>query len=159
MLINDLPDLDGSRCTLTYDETDHWLRATWSGFVDAWEAQRGAQNYLNQLEKIRCAYLLNDNSPMQGPWFDSLHWVQLIWAPEAARMGLRYLAHVVQANTLHDVLTDDTFAPLGCEFELQIFQTVAEAEAWLRACQVSSDGPANRLAAATEAADQAAEAS
>ena len=157
MLINHLSDFDGSRCTLTYDEAGHWLRATWSGFVDVWEAQRGAQNYLNQLETIRCAYLLNDNSPMQGPWFDSLDWVRLVWAPEAARMGLRYLAHVVQANTLHDVLTD-TLVPLDCEFELQVFQTVAEAEAWLRACQASG-GATNRLAAAAEAADRAAEAS
>ena len=67
VLINFLPGPDGSRCTLTYDETGHWLRATWSGFVDVWEAQLGAQNYLNQLDKIHCAYLLNDNSPMKRP--------------------------------------------------------------------------------------------
>ncbi len=152
MLITSLPDLDGSRCTLTYDEQNHWLRATWTGFVDVWEAQRGAQNYLNQLKKIHCAYLLNDNSPMQGPWFDSLEWVRLVWAPEAARMGLRYVAHVVQANTLHDVLAD-TLSPLDCEFEMQIFQTVAEAEVWLRQCQAPTVAQAaNQLAAAKAAA-------
>lgn len=74
---------------------------------------------------------------MRGPWLDSREWVRLIWAPEAARMGLRYLAHVVQVNAPHDVLTD-TATPLDCEFEMQIFQTVAEAETWLRECRAAA---------------------
>ena len=41
MLIHDLPDADGSRCTLTFDEQQGWLRATWRGYVDPLEALRG----------------------------------------------------------------------------------------------------------------------
>lgn len=45
MLIDSFRDADGSRCTLTFDETDGWLRTTWRGYVDTLEALRGAEHY------------------------------------------------------------------------------------------------------------------
>ena len=135
MLINSLPDTDGSRCTLSFEEPGGWLRATWRGFIDPEEALRGADNYLKQLANIHCPYLLNDNTTLRGPWFDSLDWLMRIWAPQAARMGLRYVAHVVQADTKHDTITAAPLNPATCLFELQFFDNVPEAEEWLRSCQ------------------------
>jgi hypothetical protein len=137
MLINSLPDTDGSRCTLTLEEPDQWLRATWRGFIDPEEAYRGASNYLEQLSTIHCPYLLNDNTALHGPWFDSVEWLMRIWAPQAARMGLRYVAHVVQADTKHDTITATPRNPAACLFDLQLFDNVPEAEEWLRTCQAS----------------------
>ena len=145
MLINSLPDADGSRCTLTFEEPNQWLRATWRGFVDSEEAMRGADNYLKQLADIRCPYLLNDNTALHGPWFDSLDWLMRIWAPQAARTGLRHVAHVVQADTKHDTITTAPRNPAACLFELQFFDNVAEAEEWLRTCQAKATAPAGRL--------------
>lgn len=130
MLINSLPGVDGSRCVLTLDEKNQWLRATWRGFTDQEEALRGADNYLEKLAEIRCAYLLNDNTGLRGPWFDSLDWLLRIWAPQAAQMGLRYVAHVVQADRQFDVISEQL--PAGGPFELQVFQDLATAEHWLR---------------------------
>lgn len=138
MLINSLPDADGSRCTLTFDESGQWLRATWRGFIDSQEAFRGAENYLNQLADIRCPYLLNDNTALHGPWFDSLDWLLRIWAPQAARMGLRYVAHVVQNDTKHDTITDAPRQLTTPLFEIQVFDQIADAEEWLRSCQTSA---------------------
>ena len=67
-------------------------------------------------------------------------------------MGLRYLAYVVQADTLHDARTD-TVLPLDYEFEMQIFQIVAEATAWLRAC--AAYAPVSTAAQAAETAGAA----
>jgi hypothetical protein len=144
MLISSLPDVDGSRCTLTFEEPNQWLRATWRGFIDPEEAFRGADNYLKQLAAIRCPYLLNDNTALHGPWFDSVDWLLRIWAPQAARMGLRYVAHVVQADTKHDTITATLGNPAACLFDLQLFDTVAEAEEWLRTCQVKSQANAQQ---------------
>jgi hypothetical protein len=138
MLIHSLPDTDGSRCTLTFDEADRWLRATWRGYIDSEEALRGADEYLAQLANIHCPYLLNDNTSLRGPWFDSVDWLMRIWAPQAARMGLRYVAHVVQADTRHDTITDAPRNPASCLFNLQFFDHAAEAEEWLRSCQASA---------------------
>ena len=138
MLINSLADTNGSRCTLAFEEPNGWLRATWRGYVDSEEALRGANNYLKQLASIRSTYLLNDNSELRGPWFDSVDWLMRIWAPQAARMGLHYVAHVVQTDTRHDTITDSPRNPASCLFNLQFFDHVSEAEEWLRSCQPST---------------------
>ncbi|RPD49586.1 hypothetical protein DNI29_01935 [Hymenobacter sediminis] len=135
MLINSLPDLDGSRCTLSFDAENNWLRATWRGFVDPMEAMRGAQNYLDHAASFPCLYLLNDNAALHGPWFDSLEWLAQTWLPHAQRLGLRYVAHVVQADTGADIMTRTFAEPLEGELELQLFEQVTEAEEWLRSCQ------------------------
>ena len=120
---------DHSSCALSYDEQAGWIQAIWLGYVDPAEAMRGAQAYLQRATQAPCTKLLNDNSQLTGPWFDSLDWLAAVWVPEAARLGLQYVAHVVQANSHHDVLT--TQMPGKLPFELQIFQHVADARHWL----------------------------
>jgi len=143
MLLSSLPDADGSRCILTFDEANQWLRATWRGFVDTDEALHGANNYLNALAQLRCPLLLNDNVALHGPWFDSIGWLEQVWAPQARRMGLRYVAHVVQADGLSDIITVNfRGGPPADGLNLQIFQQVADAEAWLRNCQREVATPA-----------------
>ena len=137
MIIHSLPDLDGSRCTLTFEEDNHWLRATWRGFVDPEEARRGAQSYLDSLTDFRCPLLLNDNTALHGPWFDTLDWLARVWVPQAASLGLRYVAHVVQADTLHDIISATHRFPTLCLFDLQIFDEAEQAEDWLRQCRVT----------------------
>ncbi|OUJ68624.1 hypothetical protein [Hymenobacter crusticola] len=135
MVINFLEDADGSRCTLSFEEADGWLRATWRGHVDAAEAMRGAENYLAQSGPFHCPYLLNDNLALQGSWFDSIEWLERAWLPQALQRGLRYVAHVVQADTRTDILTLSFPAPLVGVLELQLFHHMVEAEEWLRTCQ------------------------
>jgi hypothetical protein len=134
MILSALPDADGSRCTLS-QEPDGWLRATWRGFVDTEEAMRGADNYLRTLATLRNPCLLNDNVELMGPWFDSIGWLESVWVPQATQMGLRYVAHVVQADSLSDILTVHFNQGTAGALELQIFQQIPEAEEWLRSCQ------------------------
>lgn len=135
MLIHNLLDADGSRCILTLEEPNRWLRATWRGYVDPLEAMQGAESYLVNAEPLHCSYLLNDNVALRGPWFDSGEWLQHAWLPHAQRIGLRYIAHVVQADTRTDILTLTFPEPVAGAVELQIFHAVEEAEEWLHYCQ------------------------
>lgn len=121
---------DSSTCRLTYDEAQGWLRATWQGFVDPIEATRGAEAYLRYAAQLPSAYLLNDNSQLRGPWFDSLDWLAEVWVPQAAQLGLRYVAHVLQADRHSDIVP--SHLPASIPFELQIFREVPDAEFWLR---------------------------
>ena len=134
MILSSLPDAAGSRCTLT-QEPGGWLRATWRGFIDMEEALRGGENYLRTLQGLRNPCLLNDNVELMGPWFDSIEWLERIWMPQATAMGLRYVAHVVQADSLSDILTVHFNRGTAGTLELQIFQQITEAEVWLRNCQ------------------------
>jgi hypothetical protein len=120
---------DHSSCALSYNEQEGYIQATWRGYVDPLEAMRGAEAYLLRATQVPCSLLLNDNSQMSGPWFDSLEWLADVWVPQAERLGLRYVAHVVQADRAHDALTSRMLATLP--FELQIFHDVADARHWL----------------------------
>ncbi len=121
---------DSSSCTLTYEEDEQWLQTTWRGHVDTPEALRGAAAYLYHAAQAPCPLLLNDSTRLQGPWFDGLDWLAQVWGPQAGRLGLRYVAHVVPADRHFDVLP--ARLPLPAPFELQIFHDVAEARHWLR---------------------------
>lgn len=125
---------DHSSCSLRYDEVEHWLSATWRGYIDPEEAMRGAEAYLLHAAHTPSARLLNDNSQLLGPWFESTDWLAQVWLPQAARLGLRYVAHVVQADLHHDTLS--LLGPKALPFELQIFDRVADAQQWLRTCQL-----------------------
>ena len=128
-------DNDNSNCTLTFEEPDQWLRATWQGYVDPLEAMHGADNYLAHAASFHCPYLLNDNLALRGPWFDSVEWLEKAWLPRALDLGLRFIAHVVQSDTRNDILTVTFPQPIKGLVELQIFHRIAEAEEWLRNCQ------------------------
>jgi len=90
---------------------------------------RGAEAYLQYAAQSNCPFLLNDNSQLRGPWFDSFDWLVDVWVPKAAQLGLRAVAHVVQADQASDSLT--TRLPFPLPFELQIFQSPADAQHWL----------------------------
>ena len=133
MLLNVNQDpRDQSACVLTYEAANHWLRATWSGYVDPVEAMHGAEAYLAHAAHTPCPLLLNDNSQLRGSWFDSLDWLAEVWVPQAGRLGLRYVAHVVQADRHSDIIPRQLAKSVP--FELQIFQDVADAQHWLRHC-------------------------
>ena len=82
-----------------------------------------------------CAYLLNDNLALRGPWFDSVDWLERAWLPHARRLGLRYIAHVVQADTHTDIVRALVSGIRAGQAGAADFQrTLAEAEDWLRSC-------------------------
>jgi hypothetical protein len=133
MLLNINRDAqDRSTCLLTYEESEQWLQATWSGYVDPTEAMHGAEAYLQHAGQHPCAFLLNDNSQLRGPWFESTDWLVDVWVPQAKQLGLRYVAHILQADQHYDVLTLRLPTAGHVPFELQIFQEVDAARQWLR---------------------------
>ena len=91
MLLNSLSFRTGGQCTLTLEQAEGWLCATWAGYVGAAEALQGAANYLNQVGPTHCLYLLNDNTALRGPWFvlDPLARTRLAPPGQAPRAALR----------------------------------------------------------------------
>ena len=134
MLLNvNIDSRDNSFCVLAYDEQEQWLRATWRGYVDPTEARRGAESYLAHVAEKPTTLLLNNNLELRGPWFDSLDWLAEVWVPQAGRLGLRYVAHVLQADRHSDIIPNQM--PASVPFELQIFQDPDAARDWLRHCR------------------------
>ena len=96
---------------------------------------QGARAYLDRVAPYPSACLLNDNLALHGPWFNSVEWLEHAWLPQAQRLGLRYVAHVVQADTHADILTLTLPPQLAGLLELQLFSNLPDAEEWLRSCQ------------------------
>jgi hypothetical protein len=129
----------GAHCITEYIPAERWLRTTWQGFVSPTDAEQGAQAALEPLRSGPVAYLLNDNSQIKGPWFDSVSWLQRVWAPQAAHLGLRYVAHVAQPHTEDDLGLVLQQSPFENLFEVQLFATTEDAANWLRYCQRQAD--------------------
>jgi hypothetical protein len=144
MLLQSLSFATGGQCIITYEKCAGWLRATWAGYVNPTDALSGAMTYLEQVGPLHCLYLLNDNVALQGPWFDSTSWLEAVWLPQAQLLGLRYVAHVVQADTHADILTRRyPRYHISDVLELRLFDDVATAEEWLHSCQLPNQSGAN----------------
>lgn len=147
---------DHSTRALSYNEQEGWIQAVWRGYVDPLEATQGAEAYLQRAAQAPCDFLLNDNTQLTGPWFDSLEWLAEVWVPQATRLGLRYVAHTLQIDRPYDILTSRHFQALP--FELQIFQDIEDACHWLRQARLSQGGAASHAqASASQNASAASE--
>ena len=125
-------------CTVDFDQPNGWLVVTWKGFVTAQDGKRGAQESLRVLELNPTPLLLNDNSQVTGPWFDSVEWLERVWAPQAERLGLRCVAHVMQPDANAGLAAAADHNPFAGRFNFQIFSEVAEARRWLHECQTQA---------------------
>ena len=121
-------------CITEYVPAEGWLLTTWMGFVSPADAEQGALATLepHYLDPISC--LLNNNSQIQGPWFDSVAWLKRVWVPQAVRLGLRYIAHVAQPHTEADLGMLLSRNPFGGQINLQVFTAAEDAASWLRDC-------------------------
>ena len=122
-------------CAVDFDNANTWVLVTWKGFVTAQDGERGAEESLRLLQLTHVPFLLNDNSQVTGPWFDSLEWLERVWLPHAERLGLRYVAHVMQPDANAELAAATSYNPFAGRFDLQIFTSVTQAEHWLRECQ------------------------
>ena len=122
-------------CSVEFDAANNWLLVTWKGFVTAQDGERGAEETLRMLELTHVHYLLNDNSLVTGPWFDSVEWLERVWAPQAERLGLRCVAHVMQSDANAELAAAADHDPFAGRFDLQIFSALPEARQWLLECQ------------------------
>ena len=125
-------------CRLYYQPERHWLHVTWTGYVGTNYAREGAEASLEILRELHCPYLLNDNTQIEGPWFDSLFWLANEWGPAAAAAGLQYVAHVVRAGTFASTFMATPAHQLFDKFEIQIFDSLPEATEWLLSCQAGN---------------------
>jgi hypothetical protein len=141
MLLSSVHFGSGGDCILSYDESAQWLSATWSGLIGNHEAMEGARNYLNKVTAHPSAFLLNNNLDLHGPWFNSVDWIEHAWLPQAQRLGLRYIAHVVQVDKGADILTLGKASHLHGLLDLQLFYDLAAAQDWLRSCQQQASAP------------------
>ncbi|GAA4507406.1 hypothetical protein GCM10023172_37980 [Hymenobacter ginsengisoli] len=117
---------------ISYDATHHWVYNEWLGYQTHPGIVVGADACLPALSDNNCAYLLNDNREVIGPWDHAVEWIVTNWAPRAIACVLTHFANVVSPESL--AATSARAMALGLEGQLHMHQfgDIAEAQQWLR---------------------------
>ncbi len=121
-------------CRVEFDARNHWLRATWHGFVNPQQALHSVVSYFDVLSSPQAPLFLNDNSQVLNPWFDSLTWLRYVWESTNTRPPI-CVAHVMQPGSCANVGDLDVSWTRSAGTELQLFESLQEAEEWLHACR------------------------
>lgn len=126
--------------SIDYDAANHWVCNEWIGYQTYVGIVAGADACLLPLRENKCAYLLNDNRRVVGPWDHAVDWIAGNWAPRAIAQGLTHFANVVSPETLAASSAHSMLLGLHGQLQMRMFDNVEEAEAWLHAAQQPAAG-------------------
>ncbi|GAA4424670.1 hypothetical protein GCM10023188_04780 [Pontibacter saemangeumensis] len=108
-----------------------YLYAQWYGVQSVETVKEGGYKMLEMIQEKPCAKLLNSNRNVIGSWDMALDWAENEWAPQMRAAGLRYLAQVVPASIFAMITIENLVRQIGGEFEIRMFESDTDAEAWL----------------------------
>lgn len=117
-----------------YDETNNWIYSNWFGSVTPNELMIACDLFLQFLEHHPTAYLLNDNSNLNGSWHNANEWIADVWTPKALEKGLKYFAHVLSPSYPAE-LSALEMEIMAEDLHIKLFKNYPEAEQWLNKCK------------------------
>ena len=123
--------------TIEYDVVNNWIYNNWVGYQTNESIITGGTAFLEILEETKCPYLLNDNREVVGPWDHAIDWIANDLAPRAIIAGLTHLAHVVSPDSLAAKSVKKMKKEITAilQVQIQIFETMKEAQKWLKESQ------------------------
>ena len=124
--------------TTEYDAPNGWVYNNWMGYQTLPGIVVGADACLKPLLNHRCAYLLNDNREVVGPWDHAVEWIVTNWAPRAIAQGLTHFANVVSPDSMAALSAESMRLGLGGQLQMRMFGDIDEARAWLREAQAAT---------------------
>ena len=123
--------------TIEYDVVNKWIYNNWIGYQTPENIISGGTSYLEILEETKCPYLLNDNRKVIGPWDHAIDWIAKDLAPRAIVAGLTHLAHIACPDSLAAKSVKKMKKEISAilQMHIQIFESLDEAQEWLREAQ------------------------
>jgi hypothetical protein len=120
---------------ITYEPANHWVCNDWIGYQTYVGIVAGADACLAPLVENKCAYLLNDNRQVIGPWDHAVEWIVTSWAPRAIAGGLTHFANVVSPESLAASSAQSMALGLSGQLQMHLFSDIDEAKQWLQEAQ------------------------
>ncbi|MDX5422647.1 MAG: hypothetical protein LPK07_00260 [Hymenobacteraceae bacterium] len=117
---------------IEYCPEDNWLYVNWRGYVNFDTVSAGCEEILKCLKNYQCAKVLNDNTNVEGIWSGASKWVGQDWMPRMREAGLQHFAWVYSPSTLSRLSTDKSIKNTSEKELIKTFESVVEAEDWLR---------------------------
>ncbi|QNF32623.1 STAS/SEC14 domain-containing protein [Adhaeribacter swui] len=121
--------------TITFEAENNWVYNNWFGSQSQENVRLGANTCLEILMQNHCSYLINDNRLVAGPWSQATDWLLTNWLPRAIAGGLTYFAHITSLEPLARLSAENLRNHLVGNLQMEIFEDVPRAEAWLKAKQ------------------------
>lgn len=122
--------------TSEFKEKEGWQHNNWYGYINAEDVVKAVTKHLEVYppEKLKVAKILNDSSKGEGSWDEANEWLSSNWMPNAIANGLKKFAYIVSPDIFSAMSSEDLSTKVPeAGFEMRTFNSVAEAEAWLRA--------------------------
>ena len=113
-------------------EHGNYVRIRWKGTQTASTIRAGCDQLYNLLRESGADKVLNDGRHVVGSWISSVPWIVYDFLPRARRAGMRQAAHVlaIERESKMSAHAFRLFADF-CDWNIELFQTLDEAEAWL----------------------------
>jgi len=121
--------------TIAYDAANNWVHNSWVGYQTYVGIVAGADACLLPLRENQCAYLLNDNQQVIGPWDHAVNWIVTNWAPRAIAQGLTHFANVVSPESLAASSAQSMALGLDEQLQMRLFANMQAAQNWLHEAQ------------------------
>ncbi|GAA4434219.1 hypothetical protein GCM10023188_24890 [Pontibacter saemangeumensis] len=121
---------------IEYKAAVNIVEATWFGTASKQDLKQAIIAGLELHEHTHCAYRLNNNTDLTGPWADAVAWIADEWLPRAYESGIRYLAHVARPGSFGESAGEAMlYGRIGAQIEVKLFTSRADAMHWLNAKQ------------------------
>lgn len=121
--------------TIEYMGKANCVHNNWLGYQTLDSIVLGANRCIDEISNSNCAYLLNDNRLVVGPWDHATDWIANDWTPRAMQAGLTHFAHVVSPESFAALSAEMMSTKIGDAFHMRIFGDFEEAKNWLAAAQ------------------------
>lgn len=116
---------------LAYDPVHKWVHADFIGVQSLLSIQRGMNAVLKMLINYKCSKYLSDNTHLLGGWNIANDWLRDVWTPLAMQAGMRHVAHIMAPGFFGRHSMTELAPGLPTELDIQFFDNIAEAKAWL----------------------------
>ncbi|WP_019946661.1 hypothetical protein [Hymenobacter aerophilus] len=124
--------------TTEFDQQNNWIYNDWQGLLTMDYIQQGSYGILDIIRQSHCPYLLTDNRHLLGSWKHANDWLEQVWIPQALAAGMVYYAHILAPGVFGQASVEDMHLRVGSHLQLQLFDTLDDAVAWLREMQAQN---------------------
>ena len=134
----ELHDSNNNPCFFCdYIEEEGWVYSCWIGEISDDLVREGANLTLDLISETGSKCVVNDNRQLTGNWSESNDWLENEYLPNAAKVGMEFIAHVFSPKFITKFSAVD-LSTRDLPIIFRTFVDIGEAEDWMRS-QIKSD--------------------
>jgi hypothetical protein len=116
-----------------YDRENDWITMDWKGYATSREFRAGTERMLEELIRHKATRVFGNIRDMVLISQDDQNWLVEEFLPRAIELGMQHTALVTPVHYFNKVAVESVAYKMEKEkLSIQFFQSVEEAQAWLR---------------------------